>query len=115
MITITSNLFDPQGVLTVDPLPDSDLGEISRRVTRVQTLDLGAAFNNQGFSHADRTFRIVWRLTDATHATARYLVENHDAVTVSTNQGVFSGFLERYTPTATQGEIIILISDRAGP
>lgn len=112
MIAISSTTFDPQGVLRVDPLPGSQLGDLTRRVNRVQTLDFGVSFNNRGFSHGDRTFRIRWRLSDATDDIASHLVRTHDAVYVSTDEGVFSGFIESYTPTPTEGQMTILIQDR---
>jgi len=115
MIHITAVEFDPLGVLSIDPLPDSDLSSRRRRVTRVATLDLGSVINDRGFSHSDRTFRIRWQSDDARNSTASRLTQIHGKVNVSTSEGVFSAFIESYEPGALESEMSLLIKERLSP
>ncbi len=58
-VTLSTTTFDLDGHITIDALPAStDLGEVRRRMNRVATLDGGAAFNDAGYSEADRTIRL---------------------------------------------------------
>ena len=114
-IHITSVDFDPQGRLTLDALPDSELGGLTRRVNRVPTLDLGVAVNDRGFSHGDRTFDIRWPGTAATNERAAYLTKTHGRVRVSTDEGVFDAIIETFEPGPRESAIRLLIVARLGP
>ena len=115
-IHITALEFDPIGRLIIDALPDSETRGIRRRVNRVPTLDLGAAVNDRGFSHADRTFRVRWHSTPATNDAAAYLLKTHNQVNVSTDEGVFRAVIESYQEvSARESELVLLITERLGP
>ena len=114
-IHITSVDFDPQGRLTVDALPDSELANLTRRVNRVPTLDLGVAINDRGFSHGDRTFIVRWLATQATNDRAAYLTQTHGRVRVATDDGVFDAVIETFEPGPRESAIRLLIVARLGP
>lgn len=111
-VHISSIEFDPIGTLVVDALPDSDIRSIRRRVNRVQTLDLGAAVNDRGFSDADRTFVIRWHHNKTQIQTAAYIARTHNRVNVSTDEGVFSAVIESFRPGALESELVLLITER---
>jgi len=115
-IHITATEFDPVGRLVIDALPSSDVRSVGRRVNRVPTLDLGAAVNDRGFSHADRTFRIRWQSTKASNDAVAYLLKTHNRVNVSTDEGVFLAVIETFqNVSARESELVLLITERLGP
>lgn len=91
MIVLSTLLFDPDGVMRIDEIADSDVGAITRRVNRVATLDGGAVVNDSGYSPADRTFKIRWRADDASYQSASRLVRLYPQLRVTTDEGVFIG------------------------
>lgn len=98
-ITIASQGFDLQGFMELHTLPDVTSGEVTRRVNRVATLDGGAAFNDFGFSEADRTIELRWLPTSqAQIQQAATLVQRHSRVLVGMPDGLWLAAPERFSP-----------------
>ena len=109
-ITIASQGFDLQGFLELECLPDVNSGEVVRRVNRVATLDGSAAFNDFGFSEADRTIELRWLPTSqAQIQQAATLVQRHSRVLVGMPDGLWLAAPERFKPTPTECSITLLV------
>jgi hypothetical protein len=88
-VHITSLTFDLQGAVSLDLLPETDLGETRRRMNRIATLDGGAAVNDFGHSVADRTLTLNWKADEAVDALMARLVRVYGRLRVSMRDGVF--------------------------
>lgn len=87
-VSLTATTFDLEGALVLEPLPETDWGETTRRVSRVATLDGGAVINDFGSSIADRSIRLVWSLTGPDDEDAiRWIVETHQTLLLSCHLG----------------------------
>jgi hypothetical protein len=96
MISIAGITFDMSGYITLEPLGGSDYGLLARRFKKSQTLDGGVSVSDFGYTSADREFDISLQPTSAQDSTLRYLVENHDQVHVSTEEGFYKA-VPQYT------------------
>jgi hypothetical protein len=110
MITISPLENYPKHVIV---LPDAVvIPEQPRRVTRTPTLDGGTAIYDGGYNFGDWTLNIsIPNLTSAQHKTAEFLTQKIGRVTISTNEGMFEGIIEKYTGAGT-GEMTILVEKR---
>lgn len=114
LVHLAAKLFDLSGAVLLDCLPDVTAGELVRRVNRVATLDGGAAFNDFGFSEADRTIELRWSPTDAAaEAVVARLVKLHRWVYVSMRGGLWVAAPETYTPGANESRLVLLVSELA--
>jgi hypothetical protein len=105
--------FDPAGAVQLDCTPDTTTGEVRRRMSRVATLDGGAAFNDGGYSEADRTIRLRWRAKSAAHEAAiARLVRLYNRLKLSTAQGVWLVAPENYTPGADSSDMTLLCVEK---
>jgi hypothetical protein len=112
LIGLAARGYDPRGALLLPHRPGTTLGDVSRRVSRVSTLDGGVAVTNRGHSPGDRTVTLSFsglprELVDQ----ARRMVRLHARVTLSIPDGSFIGvpseFVER------RQELTILIAEEA--
>lgn len=102
--------FDPLGGVALDCVPDQTLGESRRRMNRIATLDGGAVFNDAGFSEADRTIELRWRVrSKAQEVAVQRLVQIYARVHVATPQGFYLAALERYMPGAREASLNLLV------
>lgn len=75
---IFTKQFDPLGdrLLAVNA-GRSRLGDVSRRKTRVKTLDGGYAIEDRGFSAADRSIQLAFPASKAERDYLKYLVSTY--------------------------------------
>lgn len=113
-VTLSTTTFDLDGYVTIDALPAStDLGEVRRRMNRVQTLDGGAAFNDAGYSEADRTIRLQWTPQDAaSEALVARLVRLYQRLRISCSDGVFLAAPESYKSSSTVSTMSLLVAEK---
>ena len=112
LVHLAAKLFDLSGAVLLDCMPDTTAGALQRRVNRVATLDGGAAFNDFGFSEADRTIELRWLPSDrAADAIVARLVRLHRWVYVSTPGGIWLAAPETYTPGADESRLTLLVSE----
>ena len=113
-VTLSTPTFDLDGHITIDALPAStDLGEVRRRMNRVATLDGGAAFNDAGFSEADRTIRLQWTPQNAaSEAQIARLVRLYQRLRVSCSEGVFLAAPESYKSQANVSTLSLLVAEK---
>jgi len=107
MIRICAKTFDQSGVVTIRGA--STTQRLPRRVNRVATLDGGAAVNDGGFSHADRSLSIVWQPTGRSQvASVERLVSLHPRVIVYSEDGAFECVIEDYAPNRDECRLTLL-------
>lgn len=113
-IHIASVQFDPLGSIELDVLADrSDFGETKRRMSRVATLDGGAVFNDFGFTHADKTIKLVWVIESLDQVSSiQRLVRLYPFLRVTTPDGVFMCAPESFTSTQEQGTLTLLVKSK---
>lgn len=108
-VTLSALTFDPMGSVTLDVMPDQTFGEARRRMNRIPTLDGGAVFNDFGFSEADRTINLRWRVRSrAKEDAVERLVQLYARVHVATPRGLFLAAVEAYSPGATESGLTLL-------
>jgi hypothetical protein len=112
--TIAATTADPLGVVQLELDTDrSDLSSMTRRVTRVATLDGSAVFNDFGYSQADRTVRLVWQVASEAQKTAvERLMRLYALITVSLADGLFQAAVESFTVSSGQATLTLLIKSK---
>ena len=107
--TISTLVFDPDGYIEIMAGEDAP-SEVRRRANRVATLDGGAAINDFGYSHADRTITLRWTVTGRTvEAAVDRLVQTYSRLAVSTRAGVFLAAPEVYQPGPDSSTLRLLV------
>lgn len=98
IIGFSTLTYSLSGHVMVEADLDSDTRNTDRRVSRRATLDGGATFTDDGFAHADRTFRITCSIPPAPAdlTVLRSLHRNNTQVLCITDEGVFSGVINRF-------------------
>lgn len=102
---------DPLGYVLLDAdASTTRVGELSRRVNRVATLDGWAAVNDSGYSDADRVFDISWQPVNAeTDDAVARLLTLYSRLVVAVAGGVYLAAPERYSPTADASTLRLLV------
>lgn len=110
IIALSTPTFDLAGHVVINPLPGTGDSEIRRRVSRVATLDGGAAINDRGFSDGDRDLVYTWKSVSREHndQVAR-LVALYARVHVATPSGFFLAAPESFTPGSRESSIRLLV------
>jgi hypothetical protein len=112
-VTLSPLEFDPLGSVTLDAMPDQTMGETRRRMNRIATLDGGAVFNDFGFSEADRTISLRWKVRSrAQEGAVERLVQLYARVHVATPQGFYLAGLEVYVPGAQESGLVLLVVEK---
>jgi len=113
IVSICAPTFDIGGhVLIRGVKPDGMIG-FQRRNNRIATLDGAAAFNDFGYSEADRTFDVQWTTADQDQVeTIRRLAKTYSRLIVSTNEGCFIGAPGPFSVSEDKAQLQILIERR---
>lgn len=113
IVSISTITVDPLGHVLLDALDDAREQDRRRRVTRIATLDGGAAFNEFGFSDADQSLLLRWTPIDATSEDAiDYMVRLYSRVNVSFDGRFFEAAIEQYTAGTKESRLSLLVSQR---
>jgi len=112
MISISSLTYDLNCPVELDISPESVLQEVSRRVTRTQTLDLGVSIVDNGFSHGDRTLRIQAKVTEAIADALLSLMQTYSILNFAVPEGVFSGAISNFMNDNGDVSFYILITEK---
>ncbi|CAH1044572.1 hypothetical protein [Halomonas sp. TD01] len=112
LIGLAARSYDPLGALLLPHREGTSMGDLSRRVSRVRTLDGGVAVTNRGHSPGDRTLTIsLSGLPMAVVDRARRLVRLHASITVSMPDGCFIGVPSEYVENRQL--LTILVTEEA--
>ncbi len=112
MIGLAARTYDPEGTLLAPWRDGTKAGDLSRRVSRTQTLDGGVAISDRGHSSGDRT--VVVSLEGQPRAMverAQRLLRLHGNITVSLRDGCYTGTPSDYNEA--RQELTVLISGTA--
>lgn len=113
MIHISAPTFDLDGSLLLARSRRSDLRGGARRVSRIATLDGGAAVTDLGYADADRTFQIIERNPDQSAiATAEYLMRAYPLLICSTEEGCYRGAIQSMRVRSGELELVFLVTER---
>ena len=111
-IGIASALYLVDGAVMVTPLGDSNIRTAERRVSRTKTLDGGVVITDSGFAHGDRTFIVALESTQSMWEALHDIFTITTLITVSTEEGCFSGAVESWKDYGDQISIKILIKEK---
>lgn len=114
MIYINTKLADVAGSIRLHPVNEQNLASITRRVNRVKTLDGGVAVNDFGLSHADRTFTLIFYPSEAATATLQAIMANHQAITLSCREGLFSAVIREMQFNENEATLVALSTGQLG-
>lgn len=113
---LTAPTYDPLGSVQLHVLPSSDHHERRRRISRVATLDGGAAFNDGGYAPADITVTLTWPVRSAaTEAAVLRLVELHGRLLLSMPGVLYLAAPEAYTPGPATSSLTLLVERQLAP
>src|SRR5690554_823148 len=92
--------FDPLGDRVLSVLPGrSRLGDVSRRKTRVKTLDGGYMIEDRGYSAADRSLQLAFQVSDSERDYLKYLVSTYSFCYLVVNRALYYVSISRLTET----------------
>lgn len=113
MIVIKPKVFFPSGnVLINEREAETDLGGVSRRISRRATIDGGAFIDDFGFSEGDRTVRVVANsLSVASYEQIKILIRLFGSVELITLEGVFEGSIQ-VANNGEKFEMTFLVKER---
>lgn len=113
MLALATLTIDPLGaqLLSLSADGKTSLGDTSRRVSRVATLDGGASILDGGYTVADRTINIdlsgqTREVVDA----VKYLFQVYDKLVVMTEDGAFLAAPERISIGKNTANMTLLVS-----
>ncbi|MBN2397108.1 MAG: hypothetical protein JXI32_01905 [Deltaproteobacteria bacterium] len=112
MIGISSPVQDSNGAVVVPLLPDSKIKDISRRVSRTQTLDGGCVITDGGFSHGDRTWEVVTKYDQSRWNALLHLAEDYSLVMISSAEGLFLGTISLLEPVDATIRFRVLLKEK---
>lgn len=112
-VVIASSVFDPLGYVALDVKPDSEIGTISRRITRTATLDGGATIEDNGYAPADATINLTVRLVSVEYENLLMrLVKLYPFLVLSTRYGAFLGAVDYFKPSGATGALRFLVTQQ---
>ena len=113
MLTISAPIFDIQGHEIISFPEPGGLSGLDRRNSRVATLDGGAAFNDFGYSDADRTLDINWKPASQRQLdNIARMVKAHGRLIVSCREGCFVGAPGFFGVSDNKAQLQILVERR---
>ena len=112
MFAIATLTSDPFGSQLLDLPPGAaNLGDTSRRVSRIATLDGGASVLDGGYAVADRTISVDLAGQSKTVIDAlKYVFQNHTKINVLTEDGAFMAAPERISISGDSASMSLLVS-----
>jgi len=111
MITISTPTFDLAGSVTLAETSSTDAGSISRRVSRIATLDGSAVLADYGYTDADRTIKVVATIDPDTLASVQRLVKLYPLLVLACYDGLFYGAISASSPKRNELTITFLVRE----
>jgi adenine C2-methylase RlmN of 23S rRNA A2503 and tRNA A37 len=105
MISLTKYTSGEDANVVLYEKANSDLYTADARIARAKTLDGGVVIDHQGFSHGDRTIRVVAEVSEDEEAILKSMMENETVIYISTRDGCYSGCIK--TMTGDNGQITL--------
>ena len=114
LAAISSTVYDPFGWIALEVMPVSAFQDRRRRTNRIATLDGGAAFNDFGFSEADKTMVVEWSYNPAIDDAIEYMAQTYAVVNVATPRGLWQAAIETYSKTQPSRITLMPVAKIAG-
>jgi len=112
MIGISTITANANGDIIIHENPESELKKYPARVSRSATLDGGAVITHSGFSHGDRTLRVMADLSLEEANKITRIHQTETLVNISLPDGFYSGALSGLYIDNGQVDLTILIKDK---
>ena len=113
VISLTSEIYDPNGSFVAAPELDSTLCPYARRVTRTATLDGNSVLEDRGYTAADGTLSIILRVRSmADQERLVRLIRIYPVLRLSTHYGAFRGVVDQYTPSGGTATLRFLVQSQ---
>ena len=113
MVGLTTEVFDPAGSFVAEPLMDSALCPAARRVSRTATLDGNAVLEDLGYTPADATLTIQFRIrSPEEEARLLRLIRIYPILNLSTQYGAYRGVADLYTPSPGKTTLRFLVQSQ---
>jgi len=112
MIGLSTRTFDLAGaILLREYKEETDIDELTRRITRLPTLDGAAYINDGGYSASDRVMSVIIRdLNKADTDILRNITKNYSTITICTEVGAFLGNIDSFNINRGRVTVTLLIS-----
>ena len=105
--------FDLEGFVVLKPTGDSRLGDTTRRISRVATLDGGAVAVDYGFADADRTITVqASGVTGDEHAAILRLQQTVGMAVLCCESGCYYGAIQSLQQIANGLGITFLVTEK---
>jgi hypothetical protein len=111
-VTLSALTQDPLGVVQITADRRSNVGAVSRRVTRAKTLDGGYALHDGGQAAADRDIRLEWPTNQAVDDAVERLVRLYGQAVLSQRDGCFKVALEAFKRGTPRSTLTLLVLER---
>lgn len=113
IVTLAAPQFDMEGFVILKPTGDSRLGDTTRRISRVATLDGGAVAVDYGFSDADRTVTVqAIGVTRDEHAALLRLQKTFGMAVLCCESGCYYGAIQSLQQIANGIGITFLVTEK---
>lgn len=113
IVNLAAPFFDLDGFVVLPHVEPEGLLGFERRNSRVATLDGRAVINDFGYSDADRTLDIRWRVeSEAQLDMIRRLVKAYSRLVVGTDEGCFIGAPGPFSVSNDQAQLQIMVEKR---
>jgi len=114
LATISALIFDPVGYVEFDALASTKLGDDTRRVSRIATMDGAASVNDGGYSESDRTIEIRWKTgTYASEDNVRRMLQLYPQLLVCTQVGAYIAVVDTYGVVSNESFLRLLPISKA--
>lgn len=113
LATLAAPQFDLEGFVILKPSGDSRLGDTTRRISRVATLDGGAVAVDYGFSDADRTITVqAAAVSRADHDLLQRLQKTFGMAVLCCESGCYYGAIQSLQQIANGIGITFLVTEK---
>ena len=111
-IGIASKVYMADGGFLLTLLSDTQARSGSRRVSRTKTLDGGVVITDSGFAHGDRALRVSISSSASLWARLWTLFQTAVMITISIDEGCFSGAPDTIQDNGDRIVMNILIKEK---
>lgn len=109
-ISLSSQVFDPNGNILLKYDPKSTDGDFTRRVSRTATMDGGCTYDDLGFSWSDVDLNLQFEnISEQQETRLSYLAKTYGVLTAVTKQGAFDALVESYSFREGKAELKLLL------
>ena len=111
-IGIATPLFDLDGAMLLPALADSQLMDLSQRVSVSDILSGGSVIKTRGYYDTNRTVKVAVQLGEENEAKLLYLFKSYPYLHFSTSDGFFMVVISSLIKTENIINLTILIKEK---